>query len=133
MVQTSVYVARGFLIESTKPTWLYATASEHSVYYQFQFFQASTVVGGLLQTEQPYYQPTPPPPKPYENAVGSFNGDPAFACNTTQPCDAGWALRMVGSEDITVFGAGFYSWFKTYSEDCGRWWCGTRHSLNTSF
>ncbi|KAL2014958.1 hypothetical protein VTK56DRAFT_6726 [Thermocarpiscus australiensis] len=31
--QCSIYIARGFLIESTYATWLYATASEHSVFY----------------------------------------------------------------------------------------------------
>jgi hypothetical protein len=119
-IQTSVYVARGFLVESTKPTWLYGTASEHSVFYQYQFYQAKLVVAGMIQSEQPYYQPTPPPPQPYKDAVGSFNSDPTFPCNDTEPCDEGWALRVIDSNDITILGGGLYSWFKTYTQECGR-------------
>ena len=42
--QVSVYSARGFLIESKGPTWLYGTASEHSVYYQYNFYKARNVL-----------------------------------------------------------------------------------------
>jgi hypothetical protein len=119
-IQTSVYNARGFLIESTNPTWLYGTSCEHSVFYQYQFYKAQLVVAGMIQTEQPYYQPTPQPPAPFKDAVGSFNGDPTFPCNDTDPCDEGWALRIIDSSDITILGAGLYSWFRTYSQECGK-------------
>ncbi|KAK0624163.1 pectate lyase superfamily protein-domain-containing protein [Immersiella caudata] len=110
--------ARGFLIESKEPTWLYGTSSEHSVFYQYQFYQAALVVAGMIQTEQPYYQPTPKPPEPFKNAVGIFNGDPTFPCTDTEPCDEGWALRVIESNDITILGAGLYSWFQTYTQEC---------------
>ncbi|KAH7358317.1 pectate lyase superfamily protein-domain-containing protein [Plectosphaerella cucumerina] len=118
MTQTSVYVARGFLIESTKPTWLYGTSSEHSVFYQYEFFKASNVLAGMIQTEQPYYQPTPPAPAPFEKSIGAFKGDPPFRCTEKEPCDSGWGLRVIDSNDITILGAGLYSWFSTYSQDC---------------
>lgn len=118
-IQTSVYVARGFLIESKNPTWLYGTSSEHAVFYQYQFFQASNLVAGIIQSEQPYYQPTPKPPEPFKDAVGAFNGDPTFPCTDTEPCDEGWALRVVESSDLHIIGAGLYSWFDTYTQDCG--------------
>lgn len=116
--QTSVYVARGVLIESTRPTWLYGTASEHSVYYQYEFYKSANVLAGMIQTEQPYYQPTPPPPAPFEAAVGVFRGDPAFPCTENDPCDSGWGLRIIQSSQITILGAGLYSWFSSYTQDC---------------
>ncbi|KAH8898657.1 pectin lyase-like protein [Thozetella sp. PMI_491] len=117
-VQTSVYNARGFLIESKSPTWLYGTASEHSVFYQYQFFQAANLVAGIIQTEQPYFQPNPTPPEPFKDAVGAFNADPTFSCNDTEPCDQGWALRMIDSNDIHIIGASLYSLFETYTQEC---------------
>jgi hypothetical protein len=46
MPQLSVYVTRGMLVESQKPTWLYGTASEHSTYYQFAFYKAENIHAG---------------------------------------------------------------------------------------
>jgi glucan 1,3-beta-glucosidase len=41
--QVSVYSGRGVLIESQGPTWLYGSASEHSVLYQYQLLNAKDV------------------------------------------------------------------------------------------
>ena len=118
MTQLSIYVARGFLIESKKPTWIYSSSSEHAVLYQYQFHRAENIVAGMLQTEQAYFQPTPNPPAPFGNDLGVFKNDPMFRCTDLEPCDAGWALRIVDSKDITILGAGFYSWFDTYDQTC---------------
>ncbi|KAE9372961.1 glycoside hydrolase family 55 protein [Stipitochalara longipes BDJ] len=121
MVQTSVYIARGFLIESKKSTWLYATASEHSVFYQYNFNSAANIYAGMLQTESPYFQPTPAPPAPFAAVVGVLPGDPNYTCaagNEFSGCDESWSVIMKGSENIFIAGAGIYSWFSTYSEDC---------------
>ncbi len=73
----------------------------------------------MIQTESPYYQPTPKPPAPFASDVGVFPGDPAFLCNNGgEGCDASWAVRMVESSNITISGAGLYSWFDTYVEKC---------------
>ncbi|KAG8413778.1 hypothetical protein J3458_012270 [Metarhizium acridum] len=74
MEQLSVYSARGILIESRKATWLYGTASEHSLYYQYNFHGARNIFTTFLQTESAYYQPTPAPPAPFESAVGNILG-----------------------------------------------------------
>ncbi|GFP60365.1 glucan 1,3-beta-glucosidase [Trichoderma asperellum] len=121
MVQTSIYIARGFLIESTNPTWLYGTASEHSVFYQYNFHSASNIYAGMLQTESPYYQPTPPPPAPFANVVGKFPGDPDYTCaagDEFSGCDESWSTIITGSENIFIAAAGIYSWFSTYAQTC---------------
>jgi hypothetical protein len=121
MPQLSVYVARGILIESKKPTWLYGTASEHSTFYQYSFYKAQNIHAGMIQTESPYYQPNPKPPIPFDT-ITKFPGDPDFGpCRSNanaSGCDSSWAVRMERSTDISVAGAGLYSWFNIYDESC---------------
>ncbi|KAI0466139.1 glycoside hydrolase family 55 protein [Xylaria cf. heliscus] len=120
LVQNSVYSARGMLIESQKATWLYGTASEHSVFYQYNFNGAQNVFTTFLQTESPYYQPTPSPPAPFNSAVGVFSGDPGYSCNGSDAdgCDESWAVIIKNSQNIHIGAAGTYSWFSTYTQDC---------------
>ncbi|KUJ07893.1 pectin lyase-like protein [Mollisia scopiformis] len=108
MTQVSVYVARGILIESRKPTWLYGTASEHSAFYQYSFYKAKEIYAGMIQTESPYYQPNPRPPAPFNSLTKIFPGDPSFE----------WAVRIERSANISFSGAGLYSWFNTFDESC---------------
>lgn len=54
----TVAVARGFLIESRDgPTWLYGTASEHSILYQYNFYNTGNLFAGMIQTESPWWPP----------------------------------------------------------------------------
>ncbi|CAK7205467.1 hypothetical protein SEUCBS139899_008242 [Sporothrix eucalyptigena] len=126
MPQLSVYVARGMLIESREATWLYGTASEHSVYYQYNFNRAQNIFTTMIQSEAPYYQPMPTPPVPFGgDVVGLFTGDPWFGgdsgCAKTDDlagCDSGWAVLLRGCQNIHIGSAGTYAWFRSYSEDC---------------
>ena len=55
--QISIYNGRGINIESKDgPVWLYGTASEHSVMYQYNIAHAKNVIMAMIQTETPYYQ-----------------------------------------------------------------------------
>lgn len=117
----SIFVARGLLIESTDPVWLYGTASEHAVFYQYNFHNARNIFAGLLQTESPYFQPTPPPPAPFQDVLGKLPGDPDYSCaagDEFNGCDESWSIIMRGSANIFVAGAGLYTWFSTYSQSC---------------
>jgi Pectate lyase superfamily protein len=120
MPQLSVYSARGMLIESQEATWLYGTASEHNTFYQYNFHEAHNIFTTMIQTESAYYQPTPKPPAPFNGAVGKFIGDPNYDCKggDFDGCDESWAVMMTGSENIHIGGAGTYTWFSTYSQDC---------------
>jgi hypothetical protein len=49
--QIDIYCARGVLIESQGgPVWMYGTASEHSIFYQFLLYGAKDVFMGMIQT-----------------------------------------------------------------------------------
>ncbi|PZD42548.1 Pectate-lyase-3 domain containing protein [Pyrenophora tritici-repentis] len=102
-------------------TMLYGTASEHAVFYQFNFNKASRIFAGLIQTESPYYQPTPQPPAPFTSAVGVFAGDPTYKCTAGDEfsgCDESWAVFIRESMNIFIASAGLYSWFSTYAQTC---------------
>lgn len=85
---------------------------------------------GQIQTETPYYQPNPPAPAPF-NDIDTARSDPNFpsdcatldesyipGSNITAPCEMAWALRIIDSKDVLVYGAGLYSWFNNYSTLC---------------
>ncbi|KAH6857100.1 pectate lyase superfamily protein-domain-containing protein [Chaetomium sp. MPI-CAGE-AT-0009] len=118
-VLVNVYAARGMLIESQGPTWLWGTAVEHAVLYQYQLAGARNVVMGLVQTEAPYFQPSPKAPAPFERGL-VFKDDPTFGeCSaSSQTCAIAWALRIVDSSAVHVISGGLYTWFRDYSQDC---------------
>lgn len=113
-----VYSARGLLIESKGPTWLYGTAVEHNILYQYQLSGAENIMLGVVQTESPYFQAVPAAPAPF--TAGLFPNDPTFAnCTLGNPsCALSWAVRIVDSSIIYLLGTGLYSWFEDYSQTC---------------
>ncbi|KAJ7184277.1 exo-beta-1,3-glucanase [Mycena filopes] len=110
--QISIFSGRGILSESAGPVWMIGTASEHHVLYQYNLVNAKTHYLGLIQTETPYYQPSPAPPAPF--AVSTAFQDPSNWSGIT----AAWGLRVTTSTDIIVFGAGLYSFFSNYVQTC---------------
>ncbi|KAF7338693.1 Exo-beta-1,3-glucanase [Mycena venus] len=110
--QISLFSGRGILSESAGPVWMIGTASEHHTLYQYNLVNAATHYLGLIQTETPYYQPSPVPPAPF--TVNASFKDPA----TWSGISAAWALRVTTSTDIIVFGAGLYSFFQNYGQAC---------------
>ncbi|KAK7049288.1 hypothetical protein VNI00_005889 [Paramarasmius palmivorus] len=127
--QISIYSGRGVLSESEGPVWMIGvnctfestshlllllnssfSIAEHHVQYQFQLDNAKNHYLGLIQTETPYFQPNPAPSAPFVTNC-AFN-DPDYF-------DGGaWALRVIESEGIIIFGAGLYSLFKHYEQTC---------------
>ncbi|KAF8446401.1 exo-beta-1,3-glucanase [Boletus edulis BED1] len=109
--QTSIFTGRGILSESLGPVWMIGTA-EHAALYQYNFHAAQNHWIGFAQTETPYYQPVPPAPQPY--SINSAYYDPVF--NSSNPM--AWAMYVVQSWDLTLFGGGFYSFFQNYTQGC---------------
>ncbi len=124
--QISIAVARGLLVDSTSgPTWFYGTASEHAMLYQYNFFNATDTFAGMIQTESPYFQfadGIAQSPGPFSDSVGLFSGDPSFpdeTCNGTDAlCNFSWAVMMQQNTNLTIAGAGLYSWYDNYLEEC---------------
>ncbi|KAJ7913682.1 exo-beta-1,3-glucanase [Mycena leptocephala] len=107
----NVFSGRGILVESARgPVWLVGTASEHHVIYQYAFNNAQNIYAGLIQTETPYFQPMPIPPAPF--STNPLYGDPS------EPVIDAWGLVITRSFNMFVYGAGLYSFFQTYGQDC---------------
>ncbi|GJJ08001.1 hypothetical protein Clacol_002208 [Clathrus columnatus] len=104
--QVNVFSGRGILSQSKGPVWFIGTASDHYL--------------GMIQTESvrdpPRYNitlgPSPAPPAPFE--INSAFNDPSFPNGLTEA----WALYIQQSSDILVYGAGLYSFFQDYTQDC---------------
>ncbi|KAH7869703.1 exo-beta-1,3-glucanase [Lentinula edodes] len=88
----------------------YLEAEHHSL-YQLQLDNAQNHYLGLFQTEIPYYQPSPESPSPFTSST-TYN-DP-----TTFDSGFAWAVNVVSSTDIIFFGAGLYSFYNDYTQDC---------------
>ncbi|KAJ8699458.1 hypothetical protein PTI98_002571 [Pleurotus ostreatus] len=108
--QITLFSGRGILSESQGPVWMIGTA-EHHVLYQYNLYEAKDHYMGLIQTESPYFQPTPAAPHPFPPSE-KYN-DPSFESLTSS-----WALYVQKSQRITIFGAGLYSFFNNYSQAC---------------
>lgn len=112
--QITVYAGRGLLVESRNgPNWIVASGVEHHQRYQYQFYRASNVFMGQIQTETAYYQPNPDSTIPFY-AQSKYH-DPTFLKGKD-----GWGLRVVDSTDLVVYGAGLYSFFNNYNLACSQ-------------
>ncbi|KAI9775833.1 MAG: hypothetical protein M1835_005679 [Candelina submexicana] len=116
-LQINIFNGRGVFIESAKgPVWMYGTASEHSQLYNYNIANAENIYMALIQTETPYMQANP-------NALTPFGAkseylDPTFEHCTTDACRKSTGLRIVNSSDVLVYGAGLYSFFDNYKQEC---------------
>lgn len=108
----SIFSGRGILSESQGPVWLIGTSSEHAALYQYSLVNAQNHYIGFAQTETPYYQPSPAAPAPF-TSVSSYS-DPTFSSSNNMS----WGMYIQSSNNIIIFGAGFYSFFQNYSQDC---------------
>ncbi|KAL8716668.1 MAG: hypothetical protein Q9225_006023 [Loekoesia sp. 1 TL-2023] len=115
--QIDIYNGRGVFIESANgPVWLYGTSSEHSQLYNYQIANAKNVYMAAIQTETPYFQSNPDALQPF--TPNPTFSDPDFSHCTTAACKKAWGLRVLGSQDVHVFGAGLYSFFENYDQTC---------------
>jgi len=110
--QTSVFTGRGILSQSAGPVWLIGTSSEHSALYQYNLAGAQNHWIGFAQTETPYYQPVPTAPAPF--STNSAYDDPTFSSSI----NTAWGMYIQSSQNIVLFGAGFYNFFQNYGQDC---------------
>ncbi|KAJ4479463.1 exo-beta-1,3-glucanase [Lentinula lateritia] len=108
--QLELFSGRGILSESAGPVWMIGTAEHHAL-YQYSLVNAQNHYMGLIQTETPYYQPAPAVPSPF--SINSAFNDPTIFGGSSA-----WALHVTSSSNILVFGAGLYSFFQSFGQDC---------------
>ncbi|KAF2124812.1 glycoside hydrolase family 55 protein [Dothidotthia symphoricarpi CBS 119687] len=111
--QIDIYNGRGMLVESQGPVWLVGTASEHSQMSQYHFQGAKDIWYGAIQTETPYYQPNPAATVPF--TVNEKYFDPDFSQSESK---SAWAVRIIDSTSLWNYGAGTYSFFSNYAQEC---------------
>lgn len=119
--QINIFNGRGILVESVEgPVWMYGTASEHNVLYNYQIRNAKNVFMGCIQTETPYFQGNPNSLQPYNVQTSFFDPDFSTSCasSTTGTCERAWGLRVANSSDVFLYGGGLYSFFDNYSQNC---------------
>jgi len=122
-LKLNVFTGRGVLIESHGPTWVHSASSEHSTLYQWQLSKARNIYLGHIQSETPYFQPNVPARQPYPVIGTDFPNDPQFSncnatSNSTNTCEMAWALRIIESKNVYLYGGAFYSFFRDYSDSC---------------
>ena len=117
----TISVGRGFLVEATAGIWLHGTASEHNTLYQYNFNNAANVFVGMQQSETAYWQGNGSPslaPAPW-TTLSSY-GDPDFtncAADDAQ-CRMGWFAQLSGCSNMSLYGAGFWTFFNHYDGSC---------------
>ncbi|KAJ4266464.1 hypothetical protein NW762_004449 [Fusarium torreyae] len=119
--RVSIFAGRGVLVEAQRGRiWLSASGSEHHVLYQYQLVNTRDVYIGHAQTEQAYFQPMPPAQYPYPAVPGLHDPDFQASCqnDASGECNVGWAMRAINSNNVALYGAGLYSFFKNYNDSC---------------
>jgi glucan 1,3-beta-glucosidase len=91
---------------------MYGTAFEHNALYQYSLVGARNVLMAMIQTETPYYQPSAAAP-----FSPSYPSDPVF-CTGDALCNMSFALNVQDAADVYLYGAGHYSFFNVWSQDC---------------
>jgi len=116
--QIDIYNGRGLLIESTKPTWLYGTAIEHCVLYNYNINMASNLYMMGVQVETPYFQSNPDATIPF--SIQTVYNDPTFSwCAAGDgACRKAVGMFINNSQNILLYGAGLYSFFDNYDQTC---------------
>ena len=80
---------------------------------------ARNIISPIKLISSRYYQPSPGATTPF-SPVASRN-DPdfsVFCAGKAATCNDAWALRILSSKNILVYGAGLYSFFNNYSTTC---------------
>jgi glucan 1,3-beta-glucosidase len=101
------------LIEGDGPNWLWGTAFEHTTLFDYQVANARNIFMGHIQHETAYFQGNPRAEVPFAPQT-SWNDPLLGNCGNINNCPKTWALRVVNSEDIRIYGAGFYSFFNNW-------------------
>jgi glucan 1,3-beta-glucosidase len=91
---------------------------------QYNFAETVNTFAGMIQTESPYFQyaDATESPGPFNDTIGLFSNDPTFpdetdtCAGTDLLCNFAWSVLLGGVTNLTIAGAGLYSWFDAYDQ-----------------
>ncbi len=113
----------------------YGTAVEHSILYQYNLHNAKNVAIFMAQTEQPYFQPVLLAEEDGKSMYFASliqkqrHSDPVIGVDVCKYEEGGIgdatremaiSLKVNGTEDVFLYGAGFYSFFNDWSTACAK-------------
>jgi glucan 1,3-beta-glucosidase len=104
----------GFLVESTKGTWLNGIGSEHNVLYQMNIYKASNVFLGFQQSETPYWQGNNSgllTPAPWQNSLLPSDPDFSWCAKDDAQCRMAAYQIVSKSTNVNAYGGGFWTFF----------------------
>jgi glucan 1,3-beta-glucosidase len=121
---------------------MHSCSIEHSTLYNLQLNGAENIYLGQIQSETPYFQAGQTPSTlPFEPGGAYFSEDPFFNdCDEKDlnanlslkmndkeelksqldTCREAWALRIINSTQVYLYGGGFYSFFQRYMDTCAK-------------
>ncbi|KAL6706614.1 exo-1,3-beta-glucanase [Coniothyrium glycines] len=115
--RVSIFTGRGLHVEGSN-VWLWANGVEHHAIYQYQFNTAQNIFAGFIQTETPYYMPSPDArTQPYTTSATYADPNYATSCASGSTCSA-WGLRALNTRNLLIYGGGLYSFFRNYDLTC---------------
>jgi hypothetical protein len=103
---------------------VYGSSNEHSTLYNWQLQGAENIFLGHIQSETPYHQGkglnATWPYAPLNAGTELAIHDPLFReCNRqANTCLESWALRIIDSSKVFIYGAALFSFFNEYSDSC---------------
>ncbi|KAJ6780035.1 hypothetical protein PWT90_01207 [Aphanocladium album] len=106
--------AGGFLVESTRGTWLNGIGSEHNVLYQVNIDKAQNVFLGFQQSETPYWQGVDSgllTPEPWTNSLLASDPDFAWCDKSDAQCRMAVYQLVRDSSDVNIYGGGYWTFF----------------------
>jgi hypothetical protein len=121
-------------------------SNEHNTLYNWQLLGAENIYLGQIQSETPYFQagqtgaeyPYPPGDSPFDEdpefghcfsaptpeslggRLGGQSPSKSSPSSGLDTCREAWALRIIDSRQVYVYGGGFYSFFNNYLDQCAK-------------
>lgn len=106
--------AGGFLIESTRGTWLNGIGSEHNVLYQVNINKAQNVFLGFQQSETPYWQGVDSgllTPEPWSDSLLPSDPDFSWCDKADAQCRMAVYQLVRDSSAVNIYGGGYWTFF----------------------
>ncbi|TFB00197.1 Glucan 1,3-beta-glucosidase [Trichoderma ghanense] len=112
--------AGGFLVESTRATWMLGIGSEHNSLYQVNIYKAKNVFLGFQQSETPYWQGNNSgllTPLPWTNSLLASDPDFSWCAADDAQCRMAVFQYIHDSSNVNAYGGGYWVFFNGINRD----------------